>query len=239
MRQRLQKLISAAGLASRRHAEQMIAAGRVTVNGTVAALGDSADPQTDDVRVDGRALERQTTLRYLLLNKPRGYVTTLSDEKGRRTVAELVSDAGTRVYPVGRLDFNSDGLLLLTNDGALAHAVMHPARCVRKTYRAAVSGDVASALPVLRSPLEIDGYRIRPAEVRDLGDSVLEITIHEGRNRQIRKMCAAAGLSVRRLTRISEGPLTLGDLKPGTWRELTQEELTALRDCIGYEQTES
>ncbi len=239
MNQRLQKLISASGLASRRKAEELIAAGRVTVNGVVAALGQSADPERDEIAVDGRALTLRDNARYLLLNKPRGYVTTMNDEKGRPTVADLVSGAGERVYPVGRLDLNSDGLLLLTNDGALANAVMHPKHAVDKTYRTVVSGDVEAALPVLRSPLELDGYRIRPAKVTDLGDGVLEITIHEGRNRQIRKMCDAAGLRVLRLTRISEGPLTLGDLKPGCWRDLTDDELQTLKESIGYGYKES
>ena len=235
MMERLQKLISAAGLASRRQAEAMIAAGRVSVNGASARLGQTADPDRDLICVDGVPLQSKPVFRYLLLNKPRGYVTTLSDEKGRPTVAELVHDAGARVYPVGRLDLNSDGLLLLTNDGALANAVMHPRKEVSKIYRTAVRGDVAAALPILRGPMEIDGYRIRPAVVRDLGDGILEIEIHEGRNRQIRKMCAAAGLQVLRLTRIAEGPLRLGDLRPGQWRDLTEDELKLLRSCIGYE----
>lgn len=237
MKERLQKMISAAGIASRRQAEQMIAAGRVLVNGAAAALGQSADPDVDVIQIDGIQLKGRSTARYIMLNKPRGYVTTLSDEKGRPTVAELIRDVGTRVYPIGRLDLNSDGLLLLTNDGELANAVMHPRSEVRKTYRTAVSGDVDAALPILRDSMEIDGYRIRPAEVAYKGDGVLEITIHEGRNRQIRKMCAAAGLKVRRLTRIAEGPIRLGDLRSGTWRDLTQEELRDLKDCIGYEQT--
>ena len=235
MKERIQKLISAAGLASRREAERMIEAGRVCVNGATAALGQTADPDCDRITVDGRLLEARGTLRYILLNKPRGFVTTLHDEKGRATVAELVRGVGTRVYPVGRLDLNSDGLLLLTNDGALANAVMHPRNEIEKTYRTTVIGDVAAALPTLRAPMEIDGYRIRPAEVVDCGEGVLEITIHEGRNRQIRKMCAAAQLKVSRLTRIAEGPLRLGALKPGAWRDLTPEELNELKDRIGYE----
>ena len=238
MKERLQKLISAAGIASRRQAEQMIADGRVTVNGMAAQLGQTADPETDQIHVDGQPIARPEETRCLMLNKPRGYVTTLRDEKGRPTVAALVSGVGTRVYPIGRLDLNSDGLLLMTNDGALANAVMHPKNEVRKVYRTSVSGDTASALPILRAPMELDGYRIRPAEVSDLGNGVLEITIHEGRNRQIRRMCAAAGLKVRRLTRIAEGPLQLGDLRPGAWRDLTEEEMKQLRDCIGYEHKE-
>ena len=235
MKERLQKLISAAGLVSRRQAEQMIAAGRVTVNGEAAILGQTADPETDRIAVDGRPLPKRGAERYIMLNKPRGCVTTLSDEKGRPTVAELVRGVGVRVYPVGRLDLNSDGLLLLTNDGALANAVMHPRYEVKKTYRTVVTGDVEAALPILRAPMEIDGVHVRASEAIDLGDGVLEITIHEGKNRQVRKMCASAGLKVRRLTRIAEGPLQLGRLAPGKWRDLTEEELTALRECIGYE----
>ena len=227
-------LISAAGLASRRQAEKMISDGRVSVNGIPASVGERADPETDEIRIDGRPLGQSGPFRYILLNKPRGYVTTLSDEKGRKTVAELVSGLGARVYPVGRLDLNSDGLLLLTNDGALANAVMHPRNEVRKVYRVEIDGDVIAALPILRAPMELDGYRIRPAEVTDLGGGVLEITIHEGRNRQVRCMCAAAGLKVRRLTRIAEGPLRLDHLAPGTWRDLSENELERLKECIGY-----
>ena len=229
MVERLQKLISAAGLASRRGAEKLITEGRVTVNGSPAELGQSADPDVDEILVDGRRLnpapEEKT---YVMLNKPRGYVTTLSDEKGRPTVAELVRDTGKRLYPVGRLDMDSDGLLLMTNDGALANAVMHPRGEVNKTYRTVVRGDISPALPVLRGPMEIDGCRLRPAEVHITGDNTLEITIHEGRNRQVRKMCAAAGLTVLRLTRIAEGGLSLGDLAPGAWRYLTENEISML-----------
>ena len=238
MKERLQKIISEAGIASRREAERMIEAGRVRLNGEAAILGSKADPEWDIIEIDGKPIRGKREAVYIMLNKPRGYVTTLSDEKGRKTVAELVAGVGTRIYPVGRLDLNSDGLLLMTNDGALANAVMHPRNTVRKTYRTEVGGDVEAALPVLRAPLVIDGYRIRPAEVTDLGSGVLEITICEGRNRQIRKMCAAAGLEVRRLTRVSEGPIRLGSLPPGKWRELTEEEMTALRELIGYEHKE-
>jgi len=229
MAERLQKLISAAHVASRRGAEQLIRDGRVTVNGIVAALGQTADPARDRIGVDGKDLCFSDTKVYIMLNKPRGFVTTLSDEKGRRTVAELVADAGVRLYPVGRLDLDSDGLLLMTDDGDLANAMMHPSHEVNKTYRTVVSGDVAAALPILRSAMEIDGYRIRPAEVTETGDDILEITIHEGRNRQVRKMCNAAGLKVRRLTRISEGPLTLGSLPLGKWRYLTENEIKAIK----------
>ena len=237
MRERLQKLISAAGLASLRKAGEWITDGRVLVNGAPAALGQTADPETDTIIVNGRELARPDQMVYLLLNKPRGYVTTLSDEKGRPTVAALVSDCGARVYPVGRLDLNSDGLLLMTNDGALANAVMHPRGEVRKTYRTVVSGDVDAALPLLHAPMTLDdGYRIRPAEVEVAGEDTLDITIHEGRNRQVRRMCAQAGLKVRRLTRIAEGPLRLGALPPGKWRSLTEEELLALKEAVAYEE---
>ena len=231
MTERLQKLISAAHIASRRAAEQMITDGRVTVNGAVAQRGQSADPAVDTILLDGRPLRFTDVHTYILLNKPRGYVTTLSDEQGRPTVADLVKDVGVRLFPVGRLDLDSDGLLLMTDDGALANALMHPRREVSKTYRTAVEGDIDAALPILRSALEIDGYRIRPAQVEIAGEGLLDITIHEGRNRQVRKMCAAAGLRVRRLTRISEGTLSLGDLKLGAWRYLSQNEIEAVKNA--------
>ena len=217
----------------------MIAEGRVSVNGEAAVLGQTADPEVDEITLDGHLLSEKPPLRYILLNKPRGFVTTMHDEKGRKTVSELVSAVGTRVYPVGRLDLNSDGLLLMTNDGAFANALMHPRFEVKKIYYTEVAGDVAAALPILRSPMMIDGYRTSPAGVVDLGGGVLEITIREGRNRQIRKMCAQAGLKVRRLTRIAEGTLRLGELRPGDWRDLTEEELTELRECIGYDRQKS
>ena len=235
MAERLQKLISAAHLASRRAAEQMILDGRIIVNGLTAELGQTADPAVDVILVDGKPLTLSDQKVYIMLNKPRGYVTTLSDEQGRRTVAELVEDVGVRVFPVGRLDLNSDGLLLLTDDGALANALMHPAHEVDKTYRTEVEGDVDAALPILRSPLEIDGYRIRPAEVVIEGDGVLNITIHEGRNRQVRKMCEAASLRVRRLTRIAEGPLRLGELPVGKWRYLTENEIKTLKNVMNLQ----
>ena len=235
MAERLQKLISAAHLASRRAAEQMILDGRVTVNGLTAELGQTADPAVDVILVDGKPLTLSAQKVYIMINKPRGYVTTLSDEQGRRTVAELVEDVGVRVFPVGRLDLNSDGLLLLTDDGALANALMHPAHEVDKTYRTEVEGDIDAALPILRSSLEIDGYRIRPAEVVIEGNGVLNITIHEGRNRQVRKMCEKASLRVRRLTRIAEGPLRLGELPVGKWRYLTENEIKTLKNEINLQ----
>ena len=230
MTERIQKIISASGLMSRRAAEEAIASGRVSVNGLPAALGDKADPEKDELCVDGKALPSTGEKLYIMLNKPKGYVTTLHDEKGRKNVTELVKALHTRVYPVGRLDMYSEGLLLLTNDGDFANRVMHPSHNVSKTYRTWVEGeDVGSAVEALRAPMEIDGYITSPAEVdfEELipGGAVLMITIHEGRNRQVRKMCDAAGLKVRRLVRISEGGLELGDLKPGTWRYLAEEEI--------------
>lgn len=228
MEERLQKILSARGVASRRAAEAYLEAGRVTVNGHPAKVGDRADPERDEIRVDGRplpSLERRT---YVMLNKPRGYVTTLSDEKGRRTVAQLVEGCGARVWPVGRLDLDSEGLLILTDDGALTQNLLHPSHEVEKEYHVWVEGDVASALPVLRGPLSLDGVPLHPARVEVLGPGQLSVTIHEGRNRQVRRMCAAAGLKVRRLRRVREGSLTLGDLKVGCWRHLTEDEISQI-----------
>ena len=233
MEQRLQKLISLAHVASRRAAERLLEAGRVCVNGVPATLGQSADPETDLITVDGVPLTFAGAHTYIMLNKPRGYVTTLSDEKGRRCVAELVADAGVRLYPVGRLDLNSDGLLLMTDDGALANALMHPSREVDKTYRTVVEGDLPAALETLGSPLVLDGRPIRPAAVHQTGANTVELTIHEGRNRQVRRMCAMAGLKVLRLTRVAEGPLRLGDLPSGKWRYLTEAEIKSLKEEIG------
>ena len=233
MEERLQKLISACGLASRRAAEEWIAAGRVTVNGEKARLGDRADLDRDAVLVDGRPLKPGGGRTYLMLNKPRGYVTTLSDEKGRRTAAGLVEDCGVRVWPVGRLDMDSEGLLLFTDDGTLTHQLLHPSHEVEKEYLVWVTGNVNKALPVLAAPMELDGEEIFPARVRRGRDSggvhQLSITIHQGKNRQVRRMCAQAGLEVLRLKRIREGALSLDRaLKPGQWRHLTDEELRLL-----------
>jgi 23S rRNA pseudouridine2605 synthase len=231
--ERLQKILSAAGVCSRRKAEELIQAGRITVNGKTASLGDRADWDRDDVRLDGRALAAPAERRCLMLNKPRGYVTTLADERGRPTVAELVADCGVRVYPVGRLDMDSQGLLLLTNDGALAHRLAHPSHGMEKEYRVTVSGRLegcAERLSALRK-LE-DGSPIAPARaatlLREPGRWVLSVTIRQGLNRQVRRMCAMAGLRVHRLERVREGPLTLGDLPPGCWRPLTAAEVSAL-----------
>ena len=292
MKERLQKLLSAAGLCSRRAAEEWIIRGKVTVNGGLARLGDTADPALDEIRVEGRplpALPAETTT--VLLYKPRGVVTTLQDEKGRPTVAALLPPELGRLYPVGRLDQFSEGLLLMTNDGALANRLTHPKGEVNKTYRLWVSGWHEGALALLKRPILLDGYRIKAPEVRLVWERIgnrqqaignrgredtpvgtapcrpqapvgsdahiapviacgndaavpaaggvrgrlptttalLEITIHEGRNRQIRRMAEAAGLKTTRLQRIAEGPIQLGDLKPGQWRLLTPEELARLK----------
>lgn len=232
MEERLQKLLSAAGLCSRRTAEDWLAAGRVRVNGRTAQIGDRADPDRDDVQVDGVPLRKKENKTYILLNKPRGYVTTLSDEKGRPTVAELVRDAGTRVFPVGRLDMDSEGLLLLTNDGELMQRLIHPSFQIDKTYQVDVNGFQADSAVKLSSITELDGEAIHQATVEVISKATdrarLSVVIHEGKNRQIRRMCAACGLTVRRLRRVREHTLELGDLPVGKWRHLTAAELTAL-----------
>lgn len=231
MKERIQKILSARGLASRRTAENWIRAGRVRVNGAVCTLGASADPDADRIEVDGVPLPPPPEKKYLMLNKPRGYVTTLKDEKNRKTAASLV-DCGCRVYPVGRLDYDSEGLLLFTNDGQLADRLMHPRANVGKTYEVTVEGDWRGGEALLARPIVLDGYRIHPPSVRLLrgegSRAVFEITIREGRNRQIRRMCEAAGLRVLRLRRTQEGTLRLGMLPPGKWRELTKEEIESL-----------
>ena len=234
MKERLQKIISASGLMSRRAAEELIAAGKVSINGVTAALGDKAEAGVDKILVDGKALPSVGEKLYIMLNKPRGYVTTLSDEKGRKNVTELIKELGTRLYPVGRLDMYSEGLLLMTNDGDFANRLMHPSHEIDKCYHTWVKGeDMGWAVELLRCPMEIDGYVTSPAEVDILElkgeEALLAITIHEGRNRQVRKMCEAAGLKVTRLMRVSEGGVELGTLKSGKWRRLTEEELDMLR----------
>ena len=233
MRERLQKILSSRGAASRRKAEQMILEGRITVNGVPASLGDTADPELDEICVNGQPLPEQQRSVYILLNKPRGYVTTLSDEKGRPNAAQLVSDCGTRVYPVGRLDMDSEGLLLFTNDGAFANALTHPKQEVEKVYEVWVSGYQPGGEEKLSRPIILDGYRIRPPKVVLLSvngeKAKLRVTIHEGRNRQIRRMCEAAGMCCTRLRRIQEGTLRLGNLPCGAWRYLTAEEVAKLK----------
>lgn len=236
MKQRIQKILADRGLASRRSAERLIEEGRVVCNGIVCKIGDSADPDLDQILLDGMPIPPVDNKVYLMLNKPRGFVTTLSDERGRQNVAQLVADCGKRVYPVGRLDMDSEGLLILTNDGEFANHLMHPSHLVDKVYRVKVKKFSEDALERLKKPLVLDGYRIKPPRVslvrineEDSSLAELEITIHEGRNRQVRRMCAAAGMSVSRLLRVSEGTLRLGQLPTGKWRYLTPEEIAQLK----------
>ena len=232
MRERIQKILSSRGVASRRHAEELITAGRVTCNGSICRLGDTADPEVDQIMLDGRELPSRKEYTYILLHKPRGYVTTLSDERGRKTVAQLVADCGCRVYPVGRLDMDSEGLLLLTNDGDLANKWMHPRHQIDKVYNVTVRGYSDQACDRLRQRVMIDGYKIRTPKVDILNavqspneKALLQVTIHEGRNRQVRRMCNMAGMQVVRLVRVQEGCLRLGNLPLGKWRHLSKEEI--------------
>ncbi|MBR6812229.1 MAG: rRNA pseudouridine synthase, partial [Oscillospiraceae bacterium] len=227
--ERLQKLLSSAGVCSRRKAEELIAAGRVTVNGALAVMGQSADLEKDEVMVDGVRIKSAAEEVYYILNKPRGYVTTLSDEKSRPCITDLMADCPHRVYPVGRLDMYSEGLLLLTNDGAAANALGHPSHRVEKEYLARIEGDVSADYMRLAGPFTLDGrkvtagvklIRVQRSENGKGASTLLSVTISQGRNRQIRRMCALAQLPLRRLKRIREGELKLGDLAPGTWREL-------------------
>ncbi|MBR3631401.1 MAG: rRNA pseudouridine synthase [Oscillospiraceae bacterium] len=238
---RIQKLLADAGFCSRRKAEELIRQGRVQRNGRPVGLGDKADPR-DIITVDGQKINvpKKKKLRYIMLHKPRGYVTTVSDELERRCVMDLLEDVEERVYPIGRLDRNSEGLLLLTNDGSFANGIMHPSRHVSKTYRVTVRPSVTEEqLVALADGIELDGKKTLPASVvvmtNEPGRVVLQITIREGRNRQIRRMCEAVGLEVARLRRTSVGPLKLGMLAPGKWRDLTAEELRAIRNAIGKE----
>ena len=238
---RIQKIMSDCGFCSRRKAEELIREGRVKLNGRPVKLGDKAAVR-DNISVDGQRIyvPKKKKNVYIMLNKPRGYVTTMSDELGRKCVTELLEGVDERVYPVGRLDRNSEGLLLFTNDGAFANSIMHPAKQISKTYRVTVRPDIDDEqLVSLSEGIELDGRKTLPASVvvkdKTPGRVVLLITIKEGRNRQIRRMCEAVGLEVARLRRISVGPLKLGMLKPGTYRELTAEELRAVRNAIGKE----
>ena len=230
---RLQKMLADCGVASRRKAEEMIAAGYVKVNGETARIGDKVDIKKDKVTVHGRHVTKDVRNVYLMLHKPRGFITTMNDEMDRKCVAELVSDIPERIYPVGRLDRESEGLLLMTNDGDFANRMTHPSMHVPKTYRVTVRPSVTEdQLTQLEVGIMLDGRMTAPADVRvvsqEPGRVVLEIVLYEGRNREIRNMCDAVGLDVARLKRIAVGPVKLGMLQPGKWRYLTHEEVKKL-----------
>ena len=230
---RLQKYLSECGIASRRKAEEYIEAGRVKVNGRPAKLGDRVDPKRDKVMFAGRRVVGQKKKMYIMLHKPRGYVTTLLDEKGRKCVSDLVADAGVRLFPVGRLDRDSEGLLLMTNDGEFANLLTHPSRYVSKVYRVTVRGQVTEEqLDQMAAGILLDGEKTRPCEVHVISKgedrTVLHFTLYQGKNRQIRRMCEAVGLTVIRLKRTMIAGVKLGMLKPGKWRELNEKEMRHL-----------
>lgn len=232
---KLQKYFSDCGIMSRRAAEEEISRGRVLVNGKIATLGLRIDPTVDEVVYNGKKVLLQTAKKtYIILNKPRGIVTTLSDEKGRPTVLTLLRGLDVRVYPVGRLDMDSDGLLLLTDDGELTNRLTHPRHEIPKIYHVEIKGEVdEKALALLSSPLTIDGYKILPVKVtiikKSPSSTTLEMTLFEGRNRQIRKMCAISELKITRLTRVAIGNISLGSLEPGKWRFLEDFEIEYLK----------
>jgi len=230
--ERLQKILSANGITSRRDAERMIQNGRVYLNDTLATLGQSAVLGVDKITVDGKEITAVEKRIYLMLNKPQGYITTVKDHRGRKTVMELVSDTDERVFPVGRLDLDSEGILLFTNDGAFANKIMHPSNEIKKTYEVTVLGNVKQAALLMQKPLEIDDAVVLADKVKVIEETkqggVLDITIKEGKNRQIRKMCRACGLKVQALKRILIEDLSLGGLKSGCWRYLTKNEVLSL-----------
>lgn len=230
---RLQKFMADNGVASRRKCEEIIEQGIVKVNGNTAHLGDKVDPKRDKVTVRGKKIAVSDNLRYILLHKPRGYITTMQDEQGRKCVAELVSDVGVRVYPVGRLDRESEGMLLMTNDGAFSNAITHPKRHVPKTYRVTIRPKITDEqIAAFQDGIEIDGRMTAPASLRVLDKSegrvVVEAIIYEGRNRQIRKMFDELGIEVARLKRTAVGSVKLGMLPQGKWRDLTEDEVRKL-----------
>lgn len=235
---RLQKYLSMCAVASRRKAEELIAHGKVKVNGKVAQVGDKVSPKHDTVTVGGKKISAQKQKHYIMLHKPRGFITTMEDEMGRKCVAELVRDVGARVYPVGRLDKDSEGLLLMTDDGEFANRMTHPSKHIPKTYRVTVRPDVTDdMLTAFTTGIEIDGRMTAPSDAHIIEKQdnrvVMEIVLYEGRNRQIRKMCEALGLEVARLKRTSVGSLKLGMLHPGKWRELTEDEVHKLMVSSG------
>ncbi|MBO4413201.1 MAG: rRNA pseudouridine synthase [Clostridia bacterium] len=234
---KLQKFIADCGIMSRRAAEKKILDGSITVNGEPVEIGRRVDPSSDSVAYLGRPVTYPTvqSFAYIMLNKPRGYVTTMSDEFGRKCIAELVSDVGCRVFPCGRLDADSEGLLILTNDGEFANRVTHPSHHIPKRYTVRVRGEVSEKqLGILNCPIEIDGYMTSAADVTVISaeerQTILSVTLYEGRNRQIRRMCEKAGLLIKRLRRVAVGDVELGDLPPGKWRRLTREEIDCLRN---------
>ena len=238
---RLQKFMADSGIASRRKSEQLIADGKVRINGKTAVIGDKVDPHHDRVTVSGKRVVSAAHNVYIMLNKPRGYITTMNDEQGRKCVASLVSDIKARVYPVGRLDRESEGLLIMTNDGQFANALMHPSTHVSKTYRVTIRPGITDKQATdFRNGIEIDGYMTAPCDLKILevqdNRTVVEITLYEGRNRQIRKMFESLGVEVARLRRIKVGPVKLGMLKQGEYRNLTENEIYALRKTSGMEE---
>ena len=237
---RLQKFLAESGVASRRKSEELIDQGKVKVNGRVAMIGDKIDPKKDTVTVSGKKIVKTKTFTYIVLHKPRGFITTMSDEKDRKCVAELIKDVDGRVYPVGRIDKDSEGMLLFTNDGAFANAMTHPTKHVPKTYRVTVRPSISEEqITALTQGVIIEDRKTAPAEVRvvtkEEGRVVLEIILYEGRNRQIRKMCEEVGLEVARLKRTQIGSIKLGMLKQGSWRHLTEDEVRKLMIAAGLE----
>lgn len=235
---RLQKFLSQCAVASRRKSEELILAGKVKVNGKVAGLGDKINPKRDTVTVSGKKIVSNKKHYYIMLHKPRGFITTMEDEMGRKCVAELVKDVGARVYPVGRLDKDSEGLLIMTNDGDFANHLTHPSKHVPKTYRVTVRPSVSDEqLIAFNEGIEIDGRKTAPADAHIIDKSenrvVLEVILHEGRNRQIRRMCEELGLEVARLKRTHIGSIKLGMLPQGKWRELTEDEVHKLKVSSG------
>lgn len=237
--QRIQKVLADQGICSRREAERLIAAGKVKVNGHPVGLGDKMDPDYDKVSIDGKNVRivRKRQYTYIMLHKPRGYLTTRSDDRGRKTVMDLVSDVPAMLRPVGRLDKDSEGLLLMTDDGAFINLLTHPSGGVGKLYRVTVNPRATEEQVVQMASGVVldDGVRTQPCVIHvvtdEPGRTVLEITLHEGRNRQIRRMCSAVGLQVVRLKRSAEGPVKLGMLQPGEYRELKKSEVSALRNA--------
>ena len=237
---RLQKFLAESGVASRRKSEELIEQGKVKVNGRLAMIGDKVDPKKDTITVSGKKIVKTKTFTYVVLHKPRGFITTMNDEMDRKCVAELIKDVPGRVYPVGRLDRDSEGMLLFTNDGAFANAMTHPTKHVPKTYRVTVRPSISEEqITALTQGVIIEDRKTAPAEVRVItkeeGRVVLEIILYEGRNRQIRKMCEEVGLEVARLKRTQIGSIKLGMLKQGAWRHLTEDEVRKLMIAAGLE----